>query len=92
MDEILPQPCLPDLDPALIIDWDNDAETKIINSDTLSDELEAFYQVQEETKLEKSKQGTVIQQRAWGVEDVFRSDSDSMTGRNMMYSSFKFHD
>lgn len=55
-------------------------------SSTLSDEIEAFYQVRQETAQENYRKGIVIQSRSWKLSDVFRSDEDVELGM-----SFRHH-
>lgn len=68
-------------DPALH-DWEEDLETVIIPSDTNSDDFEALHLVQQETAIRKSKNGEVIQHRAWKVGDTFRSEADYPEGKS----------
>lgn len=46
-----------------------------------SDDFEALNTLQEETIASKTKQGIVIQHRAWKIADVFRSEDDYPLGR-----------
>ncbi len=62
--------------------------TALAGSDTTAaDDLEAQYLQRAEVKAAKTKQGIVIQHRAWTVSEVFRSDEDHTVG---VYSSNEF--
>ena len=73
-----PSSCIPfTSDPAICDDWDPGHErTPIQPSNSHSDDLEALHLIHEETKAQKTKEGIVIQHRAWKIEEVFRSDAD----------------
>ncbi|KAL4916533.1 hypothetical protein BDW62DRAFT_186239 [Aspergillus aurantiobrunneus] len=58
----------PSFDPALLLSED----PQNLPSESFSDEFEALNLV----RLEKTRNGVVIQHRAWNLSDVFRSDED----------------
>ena len=66
-------------DPALCDDlgFGHD-RTPVPPSNTHSDDLEALHLLDAETKAQKTREGIVIQHRAWRVEEVFRSDLDQI--------------
>jgi chromosome transmission fidelity protein 18 len=70
----------PTSDPALHDDWEEHTNPLILPSTTYSDDLEALHLVQQETIARKNKEGEVIQHRAWGLADVFRSEADHLEG------------
>jgi chromosome transmission fidelity protein 18 len=67
-------------DPALH-DWEEDLNTIVLPPQTNSDDFEALRLVQEETAIRKTKNGEVIQHRAWKLGDTFRSESDYPEGK-----------
>lgn len=73
-----PSSCIPlTSDPALCDDWDLGHErTPVPPSNSHSDDLEALHLLHEETIAQKTKDGIVIQYRAWKTDEVFRSDTD----------------
>lgn len=62
-------------------DWEEDLTTIVLPSSTYSDEQEAIRLVQKETAIRKSKNGDVIQHRAWKLGDTFRSEADYPEGK-----------
>src|ERR1035441_5220147 len=76
----------PTSDPALYDDWEEHTNPLILPSSTFSDAVEAIHLVQQETIARKNKEGEVIQHRAWGLGDVFRSEADHLDG--MLFSNF----
>ncbi|PQE31376.1 Chromosome transmission fidelity 18 protein [Rutstroemia sp. NJR-2017a WRK4] len=70
----------PDSDPALL-DFEEQLDHHILPTSTKSDEVEALYLVQEETRAKKNKDGEVIQHRAWKLAEAFRSEADYIHGR-----------
>lgn len=71
----------PTSDPALYDNWELEfADPIILPSATNSDEIEALYQVQEESITRKNKEGIVIQHRAWKIGEVFKSDLEHPEG------------
>ena len=55
----------------------------VADSDAIAtDDAEALYLQRAEVIAAKTKQGIVIQHRAWNVSDVFRSDEDHVVGTN----------
>lgn len=88
-------PCLPDLpssppplltsDPAIHLhsqaDADADADAALLPSDISStDDLEGLALQRAEVKAARSRQGIVIQHRAWKVAEAFRSEEDHIIG------------
>lgn len=73
-------PSLPSLpssfDPALEEHWEEHQHPAVLPSSTNSDDFEALHLVHQETVAAKTKQGVVIQHRAWPLEEVFRSEDD----------------
>ena len=55
----------------------------VIDSEGIAtDDAEALYLQRAEVIAAKTKQGIVIQHRAWNVSDIFRSDEDHVIGTN----------
>jgi chromosome transmission fidelity protein 18 len=63
-------------DPAINLHSEHDAS----NTAAFSDDLEQLQTHIEQTAARKSKEGVVIQHRAWKTPDVFRSDEDYSIG------------
>ncbi|KAI9790645.1 MAG: hypothetical protein M1833_001898 [Piccolia ochrophora] len=73
----LPVECPSSFDPAIHLHSEQDSigpNFPVLNSD--ADELEALHLQNEEVTAEKTRQGIVIQHRAWQVSDIFKSDDD----------------
>jgi chromosome transmission fidelity protein 18 len=70
----------PTSDPALHDDWEEYTNAIIPPSSSYSDDLEALHLIQQETIARNNKEGEVIQHRAWGLADVFRSEADHLEG------------
>lgn len=74
-------PSLPSsFDPALEDHWEDHANPIIPPSSTYSDDFEAFHLIRQETTAAKTKEGVVIQHRAWPLAEVFRSEDDRVDG------------
>jgi chromosome transmission fidelity protein 18 len=86
MDATLSPSLPPTSDPALYDDWEEHTNAIILPSSTYSADLEALHLVQQETIARKNKEGEVIQHRAWGLADVFRSEADHLEG--MLFSNW----
>ena len=72
------------IDPAVYLHSElNDTEDPktLLPSCSNSDELEALHLQHQETVALKTKQGIVIQHRAWKTADAFRSEEDSLYGQ-----------
>ena len=79
--ESISSPSLPfTSDPALHDDWEEDLNTIVLPSSNASDDFEALHQIQAETIARKTKEGVVIQHRAWALGDTFRSETDYPEG------------
>lgn len=66
-------------DPALLCsdyDYRENAPTSLSHSE----DLEALQACITEDKVRKSKEGVVIQHRAWNLADVFRSEGETFSG------------
>ena len=66
-------------DPAVHLHSEHDAS----NTAAFSDDIEQLQAYIEQTTARKSKEGVVIQHRAWKTPDVFRSDEDYSIGPNL---------
>lgn len=65
-------------DPAIHLQSEH--EPNASNIAVFSDDLEQLQIHIQHTTAQKSKEGIVIQHRAWKTPDVFRSDEDYLTG------------
>jgi hypothetical protein len=73
-------PSLPSaFDPDLEDVWDERLNPVIIPSSTNSDDFEALHLLHKETIARKTKEGVVIQHRAWPLEEAFRSEGDRIS-------------
>ena len=70
---------LPSFDPAIALHSEPDLIHLPSASD--SDDLEALHLLQEEAIASRTRQGIVIQHRAWCTADVFRSEEDYPLGK-----------
>lgn len=66
-------------DPALLYS-DFDHAQDVPPSLSFTDEIDALQQCIVDDKAKKTKQGIVIQHRAWKIADVFRSEGESLNG------------
>lgn len=53
----------------------------IVPSDATTDDVEGWYLQRAESTATRSRQGIVIQHRAWKVDEVFKSEEDYLIGR-----------
>jgi hypothetical protein len=71
--------CHSSFDPALYL---HSESADVVCADaTYSDDIEALNVRRAETKAEYSRNGTVIQHRAWQAREVFRSDDSVLLGK-----------
>ncbi len=72
----------PSFDPAVFLhsDLESHSDPVILPSSCYLDDLEALQQQQEEVVAAKTKQGVVIQHRAWKLGEAFRSEEDYQLG------------
>ncbi|KAF2472798.1 chromosome transmission fidelity protein 18 [Lindgomyces ingoldianus] len=63
-------------DPAIHLHSEFECSQDAPLSLSVSDDLEALQQCIDNDKIEKNKQGIVIQHRAWNTAEVFRSEED----------------
>ena len=71
---------LPSFDPAIHLHSEPDLTHLPTPSD--SDDFEALQILQEEAIASRTRQGIVIQHRAWKTADVFRSEEDYLLGES----------
>lgn len=67
-------------DPAIHLHSETDLVLNAPASPSHSDELEALRQCIESDKAQKTRQGIVIQHRAWRTAEAFRSEEDHPIG------------
>lgn len=69
-------------DPALHLHSEGGVEFEAnISACDYSDDLEALNLQAAEAIVQKTKNGVVVQHRAWTLSDVFRSDDDHLIGQ-----------
>lgn len=55
-----------------------------------SDDLEALQLQVKETTAAKTREGIVIQHRAWNLRDIFRSEEDRLIGTYMLSTGRRY--
>ncbi|KAG0649130.1 Chromosome transmission fidelity 18 [Hyphodiscus hymeniophilus] len=75
--EFMSSPSIPfTSDPALFDDWEEHSDPLTLPSSAHSDDIEALHLVAEEALARKTKEGVVIQHRAWPLREAFRSEAE----------------
>lgn len=70
-------------DPAIHLHTEADLVLNAPASPSHSDELEALQQCIESSKAQKTREGIVIQHRAWKTAEAFRSEEDRPIGTSI---------